>query len=73
MGEIAFTGGVGIASEWEGDARDSSEWRHTLFLIKGPAVFGLQGAFMENWIEMGRPLSSSFAKWGCSGYKTSFI
>lgn len=55
-GEIAFTGGVGIASEWEGDARNENEWRDTHFLIKGPAVFGLQAAFMENWIEAGRPL-----------------
>ena len=55
-GEIAFTGGVGIASEWEGDARNDDEWRDTHFLIKGPAVFGLQAAFMENWIEAGRPL-----------------
>lgn len=55
-GKIAFTGGVGIASEWEGDARNEDEWRDTHFLIKGPAVFGLQAAFMENWIEAGRPL-----------------
>jgi cardiolipin synthase len=55
-GEIAFTGGVGIASEWEGDARDTNEWRDTHFQIKGQAVFGLQAAFMENWIETGRPL-----------------
>ncbi len=55
-GEIAFTGGVGIASEWEGDARNEDEWRDTHFLIKGPAVFGLQAAFLENWIESGRPL-----------------
>ena len=56
-GKTAFTGGVGIASEWEGDARNENEWRDTHFLIKGPAVFGLQAAFMENWIEAGRPLS----------------
>lgn len=55
-GEIAFTGGVGIAEEWEGDAGNKSEWRDTHFRIKGPAVFGLQAAFMENWIETGQPL-----------------
>lgn len=48
---VAFTGGVGIAEEWEGDARDPSEWRETHFKIKGEAVSGLQAAFMENWIE----------------------
>ncbi|SMO93864.1 phospholipase D-like domain-containing protein [Gracilimonas mengyeensis] len=50
-GEVAFTGGVGIASEWEGDARNEEEWRDTHFRIEGPAVFGLQAAFMENWVE----------------------
>jgi cardiolipin synthase A/B len=59
-GEIAFTGGVGIASEWEGDARNEDEWRDTHFLIKGPAVFGLQAAFLENWIEAGRPLKFDY-------------
>lgn len=55
-GEVAFTGGVGIAEEWEGDARDENEWRDTHFRIEGPAVFGLQAAFMENWIESGHDL-----------------
>ena len=26
---VAFTGGVGIADEWKGDARDEHEWRDT--------------------------------------------
>lgn len=51
-GRIGFTGGVGIAEEWEGDARDPSEWRETHFRITGRAVSGLQAAFMENWVEM---------------------
>lgn len=49
--KVAFTGGVGIAEEWEGDARDPSEWRETHFKVKGEAVSGLQATFMENWIE----------------------
>lgn len=49
--KVAFTGGVGIAEEWEGNARDPSEWRETHFKIEGEAVSGLQAAFMENWIE----------------------
>lgn len=48
---VAFTGGVGIAEEWEGDANDSSEWRETHFKIEGPAVHGIKSAFVENWIE----------------------
>lgn len=55
-GEVAFTGGVGIAEEWEGDANSEDEWRETHFKIEGPAVFGLEAAFMENWIETGQRL-----------------
>ncbi|MFB9901749.1 phospholipase D-like domain-containing protein [Cerasicoccus arenae] len=54
-GRIAFTGGVGIAEEWEGDARNPSEWRETHFRLRGPAVKGLSGAFWDNWIEEGEP------------------
>lgn len=48
---VAFTGGVGIAAEWEGDARDADEWRDTHFRVQGPAVAGLRAAFADNWIE----------------------
>ncbi len=58
-GKVAFTGGVGIASEWEGDARNPSEWRETHFRIQGPAVFGLHSAFLENWIETDRAMDLS--------------
>jgi cardiolipin synthase A/B len=55
-GRIGFTGGVGIAQEWCGDARDASEWRDTHLRIEGPAVDGLQSAFIQDWAESGRPL-----------------
>lgn len=48
---IGFTGGVGIADEWKGDARDASEWRDTHFKVRGPAVDGLRAAFLDNWAE----------------------
>jgi cardiolipin synthase len=48
---IGFTGGVGIAEEWDGDARDPSEWRDTHLQVRGPAVAGLQAAFGQNWAE----------------------
>lgn len=48
---VAFTGGVGIADEWLGDARDETEWRDTHFRISGPAVDGLRAAFLDNWAE----------------------
>ncbi|WP_406347961.1 phospholipase D-like domain-containing protein [Streptomyces sp. NBC_00144] len=47
----AFTGGVGIAEEWCGDARDSSEWRDTHVRLRGPAVDGVAAAFAQNWAE----------------------
>lgn len=46
-----FTGGVGIAEEWDGDARGPSEWRDTHLQLRGPAVAGLQAAFVQNWAE----------------------
>ncbi|MGW0180924.1 phospholipase D-like domain-containing protein, partial [Nocardia sp. NPDC003345] len=33
----AFTGGVGIAEEWCGDARNEREWRDTHVRLEGPA------------------------------------
>ena len=54
--DVAFTGGIGIADEWRGDARRPGEWRDTHFRIRGPAVDGLRAAFVQNWAETGRPL-----------------
>jgi len=50
-GRVGFTGGVGIAHEWCGDARDPGEWRDTHFRVRGPAVRGLRAAFYGNWAE----------------------
>lgn len=47
----AFTGGVGIAEEWCGDARNEHEWRDTHVRIEGPAVDGVAAAFAQNWAE----------------------
>ncbi|MBC2603875.1 phospholipase D-like domain-containing protein [Puniceicoccus vermicola] len=48
---VAYTGGVGIAKEWEGNARNPDEWRETHVRVEGPAVDGLIGSFWDNWIE----------------------
>ncbi|HEX4902154.1 MAG TPA: phospholipase D-like domain-containing protein [Acidimicrobiales bacterium] len=53
---VGFTGGVGIADEWRGDARGEGEWRDTHFRVQGPAVSGLRGAFFDNWAETGTDL-----------------
>jgi cardiolipin synthase A/B len=50
-GTTAFTGGVGIAEEWTGNAEDPDHWRDTHVRVRGPVVRGLQGAFAENWLE----------------------
>ncbi len=49
--QVGFTGGVGIADEWLGDGRTKGAWRDTHIRITGPAVAGLRGAFIDNWIE----------------------
>jgi cardiolipin synthase len=50
-GITGFTGGVGIAEEWTGNAQDPDHWRDTHVGVTGPVVRGLQGAFAENWLE----------------------
>jgi cardiolipin synthase len=50
-GATGFTGGVGIAEEWTGNAQDPDHWRDTHVRVTGPVVRGLQGAFAENWLE----------------------
>jgi cardiolipin synthase len=52
-GDVAFTGGMGIADQWLGDAQDPDHWRDTQFKITGPAVRALEASFYENWIESG--------------------
>ncbi|MFD5632130.1 phosphatidylserine/phosphatidylglycerophosphate/cardiolipin synthase family protein [Streptomyces sp. NPDC127072] len=49
--ETAYTGGVGIAEEWCGDARNEQEWRDTHVQVRGPAVDGIAAAFAQNWAE----------------------
>jgi cardiolipin synthase A/B len=56
-GMVGFTGGVGFAGEWRGDADSREHWRDTQVRVEGPAVRGLQRAFQENWSEVtGEPL-----------------
>ncbi|WP_135468129.1 phospholipase D-like domain-containing protein [Crenalkalicoccus roseus] len=50
-GAVGFTGGVGIADKWLGDARHEGEWRENHYRITGPVVAQLQAAFIENWLE----------------------
>jgi cardiolipin synthase len=50
-GKVGFTGGVGIADEWLGDARDPQQWRDTHFRADGPVVAQMQAVFSDNWIK----------------------
>jgi cardiolipin synthase len=50
-GAVGMTGGVGVASEWTGNADGPEHWRDTHVRVRGPVVRGLQGAFAENWLE----------------------
>jgi cardiolipin synthase len=50
-GRIGFTGGVGIADQWQGEAQDAEHWRDSHYRIEGPAVAQMQAAFMDNWIK----------------------
>ncbi len=52
-GKIGFTGGVGIADEWRGNAESPEHWRDTHYKIEGPVVGELQSAFEDNWLESG--------------------
>jgi cardiolipin synthase A/B len=49
-GKIGFTGGVGIADKWDGDAEDPDHWRDTHFRVVGPVVAQMQATFVEHWL-----------------------
>jgi cardiolipin synthase len=50
-GEVGFTGGVGVADFWIGNAQDPGHWRDTHVRMRGPVVRLLEAAFYENFIE----------------------
>jgi cardiolipin synthase len=52
-GDVGFTGGIGIADQWLGNAENEKSWRDTHFEVHGPAVGNMEAAFHENWIETG--------------------
>ncbi|MEA2336216.1 MAG: hypothetical protein QOE82_223 [Thermoanaerobaculia bacterium] len=50
-GQIGFSGGVGIADDWLGDADAPNHWRDTVARVEGPVVTQMQSAFMDNWVK----------------------
>ncbi|MFA9445738.1 phosphatidylserine/phosphatidylglycerophosphate/cardiolipin synthase family protein [Egicoccus sp. AB-alg6-2] len=49
--QVAFTGGIGIADEWDGSSDDASGWRETQIRLQGPVVDGLRAAFADDWLD----------------------
>ncbi len=49
-GRVGFTGGVGIADCWTGNAEDEEHWRDSHFRLQGPSVGQMQAAFVDHWI-----------------------
>ena len=50
-GEVGFTGGVGVADHWLGNADSKEHWRDTQVRIRGPIVRLMDAAFYENFLE----------------------
>ena len=54
-GRVGFTGGVGFADHWQGNAQDREHWRDTQVAMRGPIVRLLEAAFHENYAEAHGP------------------
>ncbi|WP_367871765.1 phosphatidylserine/phosphatidylglycerophosphate/cardiolipin synthase family protein [Luteolibacter sp. Populi] len=50
-GRLGFTGGVGIADNWDGNADSPEHWRDTQYRVEGPVVAQMQAAFLDNWMK----------------------
>ena len=51
-GRIGFTGGVGIADKWTGNAEDAEHWRDSHYRVEGPVVAQMQARFLDNWTKV---------------------
>ena len=74
-GALGFSGGLGIADEWLGDADSKGHWRETVAQVEGPVVTQMQSAFMDNWIrsrgELLTGLGNTLYKPGANFYRIS--
>lgn len=52
-GDVGFTGGIGLADHWVGNADREEHWRDTQIKAAGPVVRALEASFYENWLESG--------------------
>ena len=51
-GQVGFTGGVGIAPAWTGNAQDPDHWRDSHYLVRDPVVAQMQATFLDNWLKV---------------------
>jgi cardiolipin synthase A/B len=49
-GEVAFTGGAGLADQWLGRAKNARSWRDIMIRVEGPAALEQQSGFAKNWL-----------------------
>ncbi len=49
-GRVAFTGGIGFADTWRGNADAPDHWREVHAKVEGPIVAKLQAAFQQHWL-----------------------
>jgi cardiolipin synthase A/B len=68
-GEVAFTGGAGIADHWRGNAAGPDEWRDMQIRLEGPAVVPLQTGFAHNWQQTTGELLSGDAYYPVIGHR----
>ena len=50
-GQLGFTGGAGIADQWQGNAHNKDEWRDCHHKATDPMVAQMQAVLMDSWIK----------------------
>jgi cardiolipin synthase len=50
-GEVAHTGGFGVADAWIAGEANEPAWRETNVRVEGPVVASMEGAFAAAWVE----------------------
>ena len=55
-GRVGFSGGLGIADLFAGNAEDEDHWRDSQYRAEGPVVGQMQATFMDNWVQAGGEL-----------------
>lgn len=51
-GAVGYTGGLSVADQWLGDARNPEQWRDEMYRVTGPLAASLQAAFAGLWTDV---------------------